>query len=692
MGTSNTALQITELDFHEIKNNLKEFLRGQPEFTDFDFEGSGMSILLDVLAYNTHMGAFYLNMIANEMFLDTAQLRNSILSHAKLTNYVPESRHGAMAKVNILITPSSTEDQNTTSVTLDKYTRLLGADKDGINYPFIALNTNTAVKVNGTFTFSNVWIRQGEVITRQFPMDSDTNASARFKIPSANVDLDTLLVSVQTSNSNNYTETYSLVSDITTLRGNTRSYFVEEDTDSKYTVYFGDNVLGKRPDDGNIVILTYLDTVGPAANNIGRFNFVESVGGVYSDNVRITSVSASTSGTEKESVEDIRFRAPFHYTTQNRAITELDYKTLITQDYPNIDSVSVWGGEDNDPPVYGKVYISLKTRQNYALTNLEKENIKNALIRTRNVLTIIPEIVDPDYEYLLLRGSVGYNPSATSLTGAQLLGKVRTAIASYVNTDLNNFDSTFRKSRLQLYIDNADNAITSSDITVYLQKRVLIETGVSRNYSIPFNAKLRKGDYTTKLYSFPPLTVTDLTGVSRDVFIEEVPNSFTGIDAISITNSGRNYETVPTVTITGDGIGATAEAVIVNRRIDQIRVTSPGSNYTRATVSITGGGGTEASATAVLEAKNGLLRTFYYKSNGEKVIVDADAGTINYETGEVFLSQLKASAVVPNDFYALNYLTINAPAANQIIYPQRNRIITLDTLDASAIQIEMVPE
>ena len=218
MATANTALRVTELDFDSIKTNLKNYLRSQSEFQDFDFEGSGMSVLLDILAYNTHYTGYYLNMVANEMFLDTAQLRNSVLSHAKNLNYTPTSPQGALVKTNILITPSPTESQNTNVITLEKYTKFLAQDIDGTNYQFVALYSNTASKVGSTFSFANTYLKQGEVVTLQYSMDP-TNISRRFDIPYSNVDTQTLTVTVQESASNTSTEEYILASDITTLSG-----------------------------------------------------------------------------------------------------------------------------------------------------------------------------------------------------------------------------------------------------------------------------------------------------------------------------------------------------------------------------------------------------------------------------------------------------------------------------------------
>ena len=686
---ANTSLRVSELDFNEIRNNLKDFLRSQSEFQDFDFEGSGMSVLLDLLAYNTHYMGYYLNMVGNEMFMDTAQLRGSILSHAKITNYVPESRKGAEALVNIVITP--VEDQSATTATIDKYTRFLGSDIDGVNYQFVTLNSNTVPKINGTFSFANVSIKQGQVQTLQYLVEP-TNVKRRFKIPSANVDTDTLVVVVQESTTNTDTVVYNKVSDITTLKGNTYAYFVEEDVDLKYTVYFGDDILGKKPKDGSVVILTYLDSAGMIANNISDFRQVGKIDGKYSNDVTITTSQASYGGKEKESVEQVRFRAPYNYVTQNRAVTRLDYETLITKDYSNIDSVSVWGGDEIEPPIYGKVFLSLKTKANYELTNLEKEHIKNELIRSRNIMTVIPEIVDPDYEYVLIRGKVTYNPSLTSLKASEIIQYVKAAIEDYTTNELNRFTSTFRKSKLQQYIESAEKSITGSDIQIYLQKRQLLETNTSANYVIQFNTPLKKGDYLTKLYSYPEFTVRDGSNIVQTVYVEEVPDSFTGVDKIVMVDPGEKYVTTPTVTIIGDGIGANAVAKIVNGKVESIEVIDRGSSYTRALVTISGGGGNSASAQAVLGANMGVLRSFYFKDTGEKVIVNSDFGSINYDTGEVNLKNLLPISVVKNSNYQSDILTLNIPAGVEIIPPLRNRIMTLDINDGLAIQIEMVPE
>ena len=690
MTTANTSLRVSELDFNSIRNNLKTYLNSQSEFTDYNFEGSGLSVLLDILAYNTYYNSFYLNMVANEAFLDTAQIRQNILSQAKLINYVPASPHAAEAMVSIRVTPSTSENQTTDYIVLDKYTRLLGADIEGKSYPFVTLNSNTASKSGGSFFFPNVWIKQGEVVTQQYLMGSN-NTTAKFEIPSANIDTDTLTVTVQESSSNNYTEEYHLSTDITEATSNSRIYFLEENENLNYTLQFGDGILGNRPKNGNIIITTYVDTQGSEANDVGKFNVIDPVGGLYTGNVRVATVSSSVTGSDKESIEKVKLRAPQYYTAQNRCVTVRDYETILMKDYQHIDAVSIWGGEDNDPPVYGKVYISIKTKGFFTLTSLEKENIKQNLIKNKNVVTVTPVIVDPDYIFVTVRGKVYYNPSLTTKTANQILQNIKQAVYQYADDELNTYRSTFKKAKLQTYIQDSDSSITGTDIVIYLQSRKKLDITQSKKYYYYFNTSIEKGTFTNKLFSNPQITVLDSSLTSRNVFYEEVPDSFTGVDMIEIITPGRNY-TSANVVITGDGTGAVAKATVVNGKIVTIDVTNKGINYSRALVSIEGPGGVEATAKAVLQARNGTLRTYYYDDLGNKIIVNSDAGTINYDSGEIVLNSIKPSAVLANDYYDQDILTINTVPGGEVIPPLRNRILTVDDNNIQSVQLEMIAE
>jgi len=688
MATEKSALRVTELDFNSIRENLKTYLRSQTEFEDFDFDGSGMSVLLDILAYNTHYMSYYLNMTGNEMFLDSAQIRNNILSHAKAIGYVPGSKKGSLSKVNINITPSDSEDANTSSITLEKYTRLLGSNKDGVNYPFVALYSNTATKESGSFAFSNVYIKQGEVVTLQYLMESG-NDSRRFEIPSANVDLDTVVITVQESSSNTDTFIYTKNEDITELTANSKVFFIEENENLNYTFYFGDDVLGKKPRAGNIIICTYLDTVGSVTNNISRFTFVEPIGGLFSDNVTVTSTLSSYGGVEKETIEQVRFRAPYFYTTQNRAVTKFDYETLLVKDYNYIDAVSVWGGEDNDPVIYGKVFVSIKTKGNYALTNFEKERLKTTLIQSRNMLTVTPEIVDPDYVYLIAKGTTYYNPNITDKESGELLALVNASVQDYNDTELGGFNSVFRKSKLQTYIENCEKSITGSDITMYAQKRFEIDTDKTKTYTTSFVVPVKRGALDVKLSSYPEIQINDSNGISRDAFIEEVPEILTGIDSIEITSAGSGYISAPTVTISGDGSGATATATVIAGSVRGITITNEGENYTSAVVTITDDNGSGATAIVKLQSEKGTLRTVYYKTNGEKVIINSNVGTIDYTTGSVTLNSMRIFSVTENEFYNDDILTLAAPISGDIISSLRNQIYQIDESDPKSQQIKM---
>ena len=685
---ANTTLTVTDLDFDSIKNNLKTFLRSQSRFQDFDFEGSGMNVLLDLLAYNTHYNAYYLNMIANEMFLDTSKLRQSTVSHAKLINYVPESSHGAETKLNIRVTPSVNEDQITNSLTLNKYTKFFGASLDGINYPFVALNSNTTFKEDGSFLFSNVVIKQGEVITRQFLMDP-TNTKRRFEIPSANVDLNTVIVTVQESASSTNTSVYNIAEDLTEITANSAVYFIEENEDGNYRIYFGDDVIGKKPTDGNIINVTYIDSVGSIANKINVFTLSANVGS-FDDNVIVSSTGSSYSGSEKETIEQVKYRAPYYYSAQNRAITTYDYETLVTKDYPNIESVAVWGGEDNVPVIYGKVFLSLKTKENFFLSNLEKENIKDTLIRNRNVLTVSPEIVDPSYTYIIVRGTVYYDQDATQYDATAVKNIVKAAIEDYKTDYLGKFKSSFQKSVIQQYIQDSESSITGSDLKIILQKRVPLTLSQSKNYTIDYGIHIKKGDFSSSISSYPSLGIVDTNFVTRQVFFEETPSIASGIERIDIVNGGINYSTVPTVTITGDGTGATGYAKLFGGRVASIVMTNKGVNYTRATVSVSGDTGTGVIVTPILQSRIGVLRTYYLNSNGEKVFVSENAGTVDYDSGIIVLKSLLPVSVLSNSYYETNVLTINTFVDREIITSIRNKILDIDVNNPLSSQIEVV--
>lgn len=686
--TSNTNLRITELDFDDIKSNLKTYLRNQQEFQDYDFEGSAMNILLDVLAYNTHYMGYYVNMVANEMFLDTAQIRNSVLSHAKLLGYTPRSQTGAIASISVTVTPPAGNSQST--LTLPKNTPFISEAIDGVNYTFVAVQGYSAAKnAGGSFVYDEVEIKEGEPVTWTFLKDQNNNTTGRFELPSGTLDTSTITVTVQASTSNASQQVYTLNSDLTELGANSTVYFIEETDNEKYTIYFGDGVFGKALSNGNIVYVSYLDTNGADANKANVFTSTSAIGGF--SNVSVSTLSKSSGGSPKESIDDIKYRAPIYYTTQNRAVTKNDYSVLLKRDYPNIESISVWGGEEYDPPQYGKVFISMKPVTGYTLSESTKEAIINDIIRTRSVLTVTPEIIDPDYMYLHLDVDVYYDPNKTNLSPESLKALVRARILQYRDENLNSFNSIFRGSRLGSVIDSVDPSIMSNELIVYVQKRVTIINGVQQNYSVKFEGPLHRGGLQEHMISYPTVQVRDSSDIQRDAYFEEVLNSATGLDGVTVSQPGTGYSDNPTVTINGDGQGAVASATVVNGRISSIQVTARGINYTVASVEISDSTGSGAVATAVLEGRNGTIRSFYLQSNGQKVIINENAGTIDYDSGEVVLTALTAFSVSASPYFGLdqNVFVIQIKPDEETLFPRKNRIITLDESDITALEIKL---
>lgn len=691
MAASNTVFRIAELDFDTIKGNLRDYLRSQNQFTDYDFEGSGLNILLDVLTYNTHYMAYYLNMVGNEMFLDSALLRNSVVSHAKHLNYVPTSMIGSRAEVNIVV-EDTTPTSGYSTITLPAYSQFESEQIDGTNYTFVNLEAYSASKnvTSNTYTFSNVWITQGENISYNVGVDV-TNTRRRFLIPEANIDTSTLLVTVQNSDTDSTKSTYLLADDVTTLDSNSKVYFLEESDANRYTLYFGDGYIGKNLDDGNIVQLRYLSTSGDVSNKANSFTLTTSI--LNFSNVVVNSISAAAGGAQRDTIDRIKFLAPKFYTAQNRAVTKDDYGTLLLKDYPNIETISVWGGEENDPVVYGKIFISMKPKSGYVITNIEKDRIISELVTNRNVLTVTPEIVDPEYLYLKFDVSVNYDSTLTNTDEAGLIQIIKNTISNYNATELEQFNSTFRTSKLQNLIDISDNSFLGSDLITVAQKRFEPTLNESKNYTIDFNIPLNRGIFKNKLYSYPSFQILDNQGVSRDALIEETPLSYTGIDSIEVLNSGSGYTDSPTVTITGDGTGATARAVVVNGKIVSIEVVNTGSDYTAAIVSISDSTGSGATASAVLSGQVGTLRIYYVQTTtGEKIIINSNAGRINYSTGRINLYNFKPLLVSSNPNYASGVLTINAIPSEKTIHPLRNRLLSIDSQDPIAVQVRMENE
>ena len=675
-------IRITELDFNGIKSNLKTFLQSQPEFSDYDFDGSALSVLLDVLAYNTHYMGYYLNMVGNEMFIDTAQLRESVVSHAKLLGYTPRSRVASQALINVSFEEVS--GGSNSSMTLPRYTRFTSAPKDGKAYTFITVESEVASKnANGWFNFTSVPIKEGEPISYVFEYDASTNEKQVFELPDEGIDTTTIQVQVQKGADNFALETFELAQDATSVVSDDPVYYVEENRNGRYQIYFGDGVIGKALDDGNLVLVSYIVTTGDEANAIDTF--VLSTNPKPGANVVVEVAQESSSGQLEEGIESIRFTAPKSFIAQNRAVTKNDYVALINQRYPYFDSVSVWGGEENDPPIYGKIFFSIKPRGNYEVTQTEIQYIKDYVLKPISVLTVTPEYIAPDYNYMNFVVDVVYDSRQTTKSASAIKTSVNDAVESFANTYLNTFNNTFKMSKLVRAIDDADPSIQNNSIRVLIEKRFRPLLGQAKSYTLDFHVPLKKGTALDRLYSEPSFGYVDEFGVTRTAFIEEVPQSFTGIDEITVTATGDGYTDIPKVIIDGDGEGAAASAIIVNGKLKSVVVTNSGSGYSAAIARVEGGNGSGATLTPVLQGKKGTLRIYYFDSNNIKRIIEPEAGTIYYDDGYVVLNNFRPTSV--NDPFGT--MTFKASPNTNVFSTSRNAILTLDETDPAAIDIRV---
>ena len=685
MAGNKSNIQITDLDFNTIKTNLKKFLQSQNTLQDYNYEGSALSTLLDILAYNTQYNAYYLNMVANEMFLDSALQRSSVVSHAKLLNYTPKSASAPSATIDI------TFNQVTdSSLTLPKFTSFMSEAIDGVNYKFVTvnsttLNTNT---VSNSVTFSNLTIKQGEPITLNYTYDSAANPTAIFDLPDTNVDTTTLTVTVQQSGSNTAYEIYNLAEDYLSLDASSSVYFLQEGINGYYQIYFGDGILGKSITDGNIVTVSYIVTNGTSSTGANNFVLMDAVSG-YS-NTTITPITSTTQGSEKETIESIKYTAPKSYSAQGRAVTKEDYIYLIQNNagvFP-VDAVNVWGGEENDPPVYGTIFIAVKPKGGYILTQTQKNIIEERIIKPISVLTIKPKIIDVDYTYLKIISNIYYNPKLTALTSDQLKTQVFNSIQNFATNTLNKFNSTFQLSSLITAVQSVNQSFITNDASLVLQKRFAPNLINSTSYTFNFGTALKKDIFSKSINISPTFQVVDTknNNIVRTAYLEETPSGTTFLDSITIINPGFGYTSNPIVTIVGDGTGATARATVVNGQVNNITITNPGIDYTQALVEITSadGNGTMCSALAVLAGNRGTLRTYYY-NEGVKTILNVNAGTVNYQTGVVTLTDFNPSQIDN----PLGILTVQAIPNSTIISSDKDKIITLDNTDQSAIEINI---
>ena len=483
MATNDKRLRVTELDFDNIKTNLKTFLKAQEEFKDYDFEGSGMSVLLDTLAYNTHYLGFNANMLANEMFLDSASLRSSVVSHAKTLGYETTSVRAPVATINVTLST----DSNTKTMSAGT---AFSTTVDGTDYQFVTIADVTASNTGSAVPFESVKIYEGTYVTTRYTVDtSDVDQS--FTLNNPNSDTSTLTVKVQTSAADTTTTTYTKATDITQLSSDSTVYYLQETDSGLFEVYFGDGTVSKSLSDGNIVILQYVVTNKSLANGAQTFTSPSSIDSVTS--ITVTTESSATGGSEAESIDSIKLQAPLDYSSQGRAVTVDDYKSYTKKLFPNTQAVSVWGGEDgsydtstgvSSNPEYGKVFISIKSTTGENLTTVQKSNLVKAFAPYK-VASVTPVIVDPEITYLILNVTFNYDSTATTSTKDELASLIATTISNYNTSDLQEFNSSFRHSKLTGLIDDTDSSILNNTTTVTMGK-FFTPVASSTSYTISF--------------------------------------------------------------------------------------------------------------------------------------------------------------------------------------------------------------
>lgn len=587
-------INVSNLDFDDIKSSLKEYLKSQSEFKDYDFEGSSLSILLDVLAANTHYNSYYLNMVANEMFLDTAEMRSSVVSRAKALGYTPRSVVSSSAIVKIQVLVPVTESPQPTTVNVPQYAKYKTVI-DGKSYYFNTLEGSFANPTGNTtedgqyniYETDNIRIYEGNYVQQKYIVDTQ-NLSQKFIINNSNVDTSTLTVAVQQSETNTSIVTYNKVTNITDVNSDSQVYFIQEVEKELFEVYFGDGTVGKALSQGNVVSLQYLSSHGSLANSASNFSYTAPISG-YEQN--IVTIDVASGGSERESIESIRYLAPLNYNSQNRTVTATDYQTSILQNYPNVQAVSAWGGEDNDPPIYGKVYVSLKPVAGFTITDSVKEQIKDSILKSRNVVSITPEIIDPNYMYIKPTIDFYYNRELGNKNTDELTTAVKSAILSYSTDELEKFNSYFKYSKFVRQVDGADRAVENSSVRIRLAQKLEMTPNVLRAYQANFSNSL----------NYPHIGHTG-----------------------SITSNTFQYQGINTCYISDDGNGVL-----------------------------------------------GVYRTVF----GERRVIQTNLGTVDYETGQVSLSQFAPSASTDTLLELIIY------PRNQDIYVIRNQILLVDETD-----------
>ncbi len=477
-------INITDLDFDQVETSLKEFLKGQDTLKDYDFEGSNLSILIDLLAYSAHTSAFNANMVASEMFLDTAQIRKNVVSRAKELGYTPSSRTASKAVFDLTVNNPSVAGSTPDSLSIlrgHQFTTVY----DGTSYTFISLDDKTITAKDGIFMFDDLEVHQGKLATDVYRYNSQVS-NQRFPILNSNVDTSSITINIT---SNNVVTAWTRAGDLTDVKSTSTVFYLQENDDGLFEVYFGDGVIGKEPIDSDEISISYLVTDDTHANGAKIFSMATSING--NSDVSFTNTISASGGKDIETPDQIKFSASKFYTSQNRLVTVQDYKAKLQDLYPGADSIAVWGGEDADPIAYGKVYCSVKPSQySNNLTTAEKTQLKNDLSKL-SILTVRPEVVDSEILQILVTTDFKYDPTKTSLTKSALETLVRASIIAYDNDNLSGFDTLFRHSPISNKIDSVETSVLSNITKIKLRKnKPSTVDGTASGYTLDFGNAL----------------------------------------------------------------------------------------------------------------------------------------------------------------------------------------------------------
>jgi len=492
-----------DLDFSKIRQRLKDFLSSQDQFVDYNFEASGISILLDVLAYNTQMNAMTAHLALNELFLDSAQARPNVVSLAKQLGYLTRSVSSAIAAVNVTVVPPYSYRNDT--LTLQSNSVFKGG-----GLLWYAMDSHTVSKnAKGNFYFTNVNLREGRQKVVRYYYDA-RNPYPKFEIPDRDVDVTSIKVRVKETEKSEYFTTYKPFTYFSSIDSNTAVYFIEENALGLYEIYFtGKEIGGISPSVGNVIEIDYVYSNGAAANGVSVFK-TDVVFSRAGETLYITTAASATGGRDKESVEAVRQNAPYYFEAQNRCVSFNDYASVIKKEIPQAQSVNVWGGETNFPAEFGRVYISIKPTDGLTISSALKQYIINSVLKPKAVATISPRIVDAEYTYIGLDIEVKYDQNKTTNSSQHVSNIVKNACMNFSETYLNSFEGPFRYSKFLAMIDNAEISIENSMARIYLIKRIYLRANQENEFVLTIPSEFYDFDENDKFIQSSLMTINGL--------------------------------------------------------------------------------------------------------------------------------------------------------------------------------------